>query len=43
MQPWLAPTRPLAEEITAGLLHKAYQLAIIEKKKLPRRFLEWDI
>jgi len=26
IQPWFAPTRSVAEEITACLLHKAYQL-----------------
>ena len=43
IQPWFAPTRALAEEITACLLHKAYQLATLEQKGLPRRFVEWDI
>ena len=43
IQPWFAPTRALAEEITACLLHKAYQLATLEKKGLPRRFVEGDI
>jgi len=43
IQPWFAPTRGLAEEITACLLHKAYQLAVLEKKGLPRRFVEGDI
>ncbi len=43
IQPWFAPTRALAEEITACLLHKAYQLAALEKKWLPRRFVEGDI
>ena len=43
IQPWFAPTRGLAEEITACLLHKAYQLAALEKKGLPPRFVEGDI
>jgi DNA excision repair protein ERCC-4 len=43
IQPWFAPTRALAEEMTACLLHKAYQLAALEKKGLPRRFVEGDI
>lgn len=43
IQPWFAPTRALAEEITACLLHKAYQLATLEKKGLPRRFVQGDI
>ena len=43
VQPWFAPTRALAEEITACLLHKAYQLATLRKKGLPRRFVEGDI
>jgi hypothetical protein len=43
IQPWFAPNRALAEEITACLLHKAYQLAALEKKGLPRRFVEGDI
>ena len=43
IQPWFAPTRALAEEITAGLLHKAYQLATLEQQGLPRRFAEGDI
>ncbi len=41
--PWFAPTRALAEEITACLLHKAYQLATVQEKGLPRRFVEGDI
>ena len=43
IQPWFAPTRALAEEITACLLHKAYQLITLEEKGLPRRFVEGDI
>jgi len=43
IQPWFAPTRALAEEITVCLLHKAYQLITIEQKGLPRRFIEGDI
>jgi DNA excision repair protein ERCC-4 len=43
IQPWFAPTRTLAEEITACLLHKAYQLITLEQKGLPRRFAEGDI
>jgi hypothetical protein len=43
IQPWFAPTRAVAEEITACLLHKAYQLITLEKKGLPRRFVEGDI
>jgi hypothetical protein len=43
IQPWFAPTQALAEEITASLLHKAYQLITLEKRRLPRRFVEGDI
>ena len=43
IQPWFAPTRSLAEEITACLLHKAYQLISLEEKGLPRRFVAGDI
>jgi DNA excision repair protein ERCC-4 len=43
IQPWFAATRALAEEITACLLHKAYPLATLEQKGLPRRFVEGDI
>jgi len=43
IQPWFAPNRSLAEEITAGLLHKSYQLITLEQKGLPRRFVEGDI
>ena len=43
IQPWFAPTRAVAEEITACLLHKAYQLITLEKKGHPRRFVEGDI
>jgi len=43
IQPWFAPNRALAEEITPCLLHKAYQLAALERKGLPRRFVEGDI
>jgi len=43
IQPWFAPTRALAEEITACLLHKSYQLAALEQKRLPRRFVQGDI
>ena len=43
IQPWFAPTRALAEEITACLLHKAYQLITLEQRGLPRRFVEGDI
>ena len=43
IQPWFAPGRAVAEEITACLLHKAYQLASLEKKGLPRRFVQGDI
>ena len=43
IQPWFAPNRALAEEIAACLLHKAYQLATLEKKDLPGRFVEGDI
>jgi DNA excision repair protein ERCC-4 len=43
IQPWFAPSRVVAEEITACLLHKAYQLASLEKRGLPRRFVEGDI
>ena len=43
IQPWFAPTRALAEEITACLLHKAYQLITLEQSGLRRRFVEGDI
>ena len=43
IQPWFAPTRAVAEEITACLLHKAYQLISLEEKGLPRRFVAGDI
>ncbi len=43
IQPWFAPTRALAEEITACLLHKAYQLMTLEKRGLPRRFVAGDV
>ena len=43
IQPWFAPTRALAAEITACLLHKAYQLITLQKMGLPRRFIEGDI
>jgi DNA excision repair protein ERCC-4 len=43
IQPWFAPTRALAEEITACLLHKAYQLSTLEKQGLPRQFVEGDV
>jgi hypothetical protein len=33
----------VAEEITACLLHKAYQLITLEEKGFPRRFVEGDI
>ena len=39
IQPWFAPTRALAEEITACFL----QLAALEQKGLPRRFVEGDM
>jgi hypothetical protein len=43
IQPWFAGTPELGEELTARLLHKAYQLAALERKRLPRRFVEGDI
>jgi hypothetical protein len=43
IQPWFAGTPELGEEVTACLLHKAYQLATLERKRLPRRFVEGDI
>jgi len=43
IQPWFAPTRALAEQITACLLYKAYQLITLEKRGLPRQFVERDI
>ncbi len=43
IQPWFAPTRALAEEITACLLYKAYQLAALDQKGLLRRFVGGDI
>ena len=39
IQPWFAPTRALAEELTACQL----QLAALEQKGLPRRFVEGDM
>ena len=42
IQPWFALTRALAEKITACLLHKAYQLATLEQRDLPRQFIEGD-
>ena len=43
IQPWFAPTRALAEEIAACLLHKAYQLITLEKRGLARQFVQGDI
>jgi ERCC4-type nuclease len=43
IQPWFAPTRAVAEEITACFLHKAYQIITLEEMGLPRRFVEGDI
>ena len=43
IQPWFAGTPALAEELTACLLHKAYQLATLEMMRLPRRFVQGDI
>ncbi len=43
IQPWFAGTPELGEELTACLLHKAYQLATLERRHLPRRFVEGDI
>jgi len=43
IQPWFVPNRGLAEEITACLLHKAYQLITLEQKGLPWRFVEGDV
>ena len=43
IQPWFAPSRALAEEITACLLHKAYQLSTLEQRGLPRQFVKGDI
>ena len=43
IQPWFAPMRAVAEEITACLLHKAYQLITLAQKGLPRRFIIGDI
>ena len=43
IQPWFAGTPDLAEELTACLLHKAYQLATLKRKRLPCRFVEGDI
>ena len=42
-QPWFAGTPELAEELTACLLHKAYQLATLERMRLPLRFVQGDI
>jgi ERCC4-type nuclease len=43
IQPWFAPSRTLAEEITACLLLVTYQLITLEEKGLPRRFVKGDI
>jgi len=43
IQPWFAGTPEVGEELTACLLHKAYQLATLERMRLPRRFVEGDI
>ncbi len=43
IQPWFAGTPELGEELTACLLHKAYQLATLQRGHLPRRFVEGDI
>jgi DNA excision repair protein ERCC-4 len=43
IQPWFAGTPELGEELTACLLHKAYQLAALARKRLPRRFVQGDI
>jgi hypothetical protein len=43
IQPWFAGSAELAEELTACLLHKAYQLATLERRRLPRRFVKGDI
>ena len=43
IQPWFAGTPELGEELTACLLHKAYQLLTLERLRLPRRFVEGDV
>lgn len=43
IQPWFVGTPILGEEVTACLLHKAYQLATIESMRLPRRFVIGDV
>jgi len=43
IQPWFAGTPELGEELTACLLHKAYQLAALQRRRLPRCFVEGDI
>jgi hypothetical protein len=43
IQPWFAGTPELGEELTACLLHKAYRLATLARKHLPRRFVQGDI
>jgi len=43
IQPWFAPSRALAEEITACRLHKAYQLISLEQRRLPRQFVRENI
>ncbi len=43
IQPWFAGSPELGEELAACLLHKAYQLATLKKKRLPRRFGGGDI
>jgi ERCC4-type nuclease len=43
IQPWFAGSSELGEELTACLLHKAYQLATLERRRVPRRFIQGDI
>jgi ERCC4-type nuclease len=43
VHPYFAGTPALAEELVACLLHKAYQLASLARRGLPRRFVAGDI
>jgi DNA excision repair protein ERCC-4 len=43
IQPWFVGTPTLGEEVTACLLHKAYQLATLKSMRLPRRFVAGDV
>ena len=43
IHPYFAGSSALAEELVACLLHKAYQLASLARRGLPRRFVAGDI